>query len=144
MKCRVLERKLGFLMRVMAGDMDSLSRSVLLAMCDDVESICLVRECKEMEEHFGTHFTSDILKRNKIQSQGDEEDYHQSRQEDDCGEKAPMIAKVAESPGWAKLWDHTLDLGWKAVQGLKMLSRAISYHGKSERPCHLCESDTEN
>ena len=28
-----------------------------------------------------------------------------------CGEKAPMIAK--ESPGWAKLWDHILDLGWK-------------------------------
>ena len=61
-----------------------------------------------------------------------------------CGEKAPMIAKVAESPGWAKLWDHTLDLGWKAVQGLKMLSRAMSHHGKGERPCHLCESDTEN
>ena len=55
-----------------------------------------------------------------------------------------MIAKVAESPGWAKLWDYTLDLGWKAVQGLKMLSRAMSYHGKGKRPCHLCESDTEN
>ena len=25
-----------------------------------------------------------------------------------CGEKAPMIAKVAES--WAKLWDRALDL----------------------------------
>ena len=49
-----------------------------------------------------------------------------------CGEKAPMIAKVAESPGWAKLWDHTLDLGWKSVQGLKMLSRAMSHHGKGE------------
>ena len=62
MKCRVLERKLGLLMRVMAGDTDSLSGSILLAMCDDVESICLVRECREMEEHFGTHFTSDIKK----------------------------------------------------------------------------------
>ena len=37
-----------------------------------------------------------------------------------------MIAKVAESPGWAKLWDHTLDLGWKSVQDLKMLSRAMT------------------
>ena len=61
-----------------------------------------------------------------------------------CGEKAPMIAEVAESPGWAKLWDHTLDLGWKAVQDLKMLSRAMSHHGKGERLCHLCESDAEN
>ena len=54
MKCRVLERKLGFLMRVMETDTDSLSGSVMLAMCDDVESICLVRECREMEEQFGS------------------------------------------------------------------------------------------
>ena len=45
-------------MRVMAGDVDSLSGSVLLAMCDDVESICLVRECRELEKHFGTKFTT--------------------------------------------------------------------------------------
>lgn len=50
MKCRVLVRKLGFLRRVMAGDMDSLSGSVVLALCDEVESICLVRECREMED----------------------------------------------------------------------------------------------
>ena len=51
-----------------------------------------------------------------------------------CRKKAPMIAKVAESPGWAKLWDYTLYLGWKAVLGLKMLSRAISHHGRGEHP----------
>ena len=62
MKCRVVERKLG-LMRVMAGGTDSLSGSILLALCDDVESICLVRECREMEEHFGTYFTSEIIKK---------------------------------------------------------------------------------
>ena len=28
-----------------------------------------------------------------------------------CAEKVPIIAKVVEHPGWAKLWDHTLDLG---------------------------------
>ena len=48
-----------------------------------------------------------------------------------------MIANVAESPRLAKLWDHTLDLGWKAVQDLKMLSRAMSHHGKGKLPCHL-------
>ena len=50
-------------MRVMAGETDSLSGSVLLALYDDTESICLVRECREMEEHFGTHLTSDIISR---------------------------------------------------------------------------------
>ena len=61
MKCRVLMRKLGFLRRVMAGDSDGLSGSVMLALCDDADSICLVRECRELEERFGTHFTNDIL-----------------------------------------------------------------------------------
>ena len=50
-----------------------------------------------------------------------------------CGEeKAPVIAKVAVSPGWEELWDHTLDLGWKTVQDLKMLRGAMSHHGKGE------------
>ena len=27
------------------------------------------------------------------------------------------------------MWDAALDLGWKAVAGLQMLSRAMSHHG---------------
>ena len=130
-------------MRVMAGDTGSLSGSVLLAMCDDVESICLqlVRECREMEEHFGTHFTSDIKKETKygfkdIKMIIIEADKKMAIKK--CREKALVIAKVAESPGWAKLWDRPLDLGWKSVQGLKMLSRFMSHYGKGEQPCHLC------
>ena len=60
--------------------------------------------------------------------------------EDDTKEAPMRLSKVAESPGWAKLWDHTLDLGWKAVQGLKMLSWAMSHHGKGEQPCHILAS----
>ena len=48
-----------------------------------------------------------------------------------------MIAELAESPGWCKLWDHALDLGWKTVLGLKMLCRAMSHHGRGEHPCQL-------
>ena len=129
-------------MRVMAG---SLSRSILLALCDEIESTCLVRECRDMEEWFGTHFTNDIIKR-KITCSFKEMKKaiivaDKKMRVEKCGEKAPTIARVAESPGWAKLWD-ALDLGWKVVQGLKMLSRAMSYHGKGERPCHLCDTTT--
>ena len=59
-----------------------------------------------------------------------------------CGEKAPMIAKVAESPGWTKLWDNAIDLGWKPMLGLKMLSRAMSHHGRGKRPHHMCNTAT--
>ena len=56
-----------------------------------------------------------------------------------CKEDSYRIAKIAEHPGWAKLWDHTLDLGWKALQ---MLSRAMSHHGRGKQACQLCEVET--
>jgi len=56
-----------------------------------------------------------------------------------CAGKTVMVAKVTEHPGWAKLWDHFLDLGWKVVLGLQMLSRAMSHHGRGKQPCQLCE-----
>ena len=37
-------------------------------MKDEVESICLVRECREMEESFGTQFTMDTMKKKDVYS----------------------------------------------------------------------------
>lgn len=51
MKCRILVKKLGFLRRLMEGDPDSLCGSVVLPLCDEVESICLVRECRGVLAH---------------------------------------------------------------------------------------------
>ena len=48
MKCRILVRKLRFLKRMMDRDADRLSGSVVLALCNDVDSLCLVRECREL------------------------------------------------------------------------------------------------
>ena len=53
-----------------------------------------------------------------------------------CAEKVLIIVRVAESPGWAKLWE------WKAVLGLKMLSIAKSYHEGGKHPSHLCDAAT--
>ena len=33
------------------------------------------------------------------------------------------------------------DLGWKAVMGLQMLSRAMGHHGQGNHPCHLCNDE---
>ena len=64
------------------------------------------------------------------------------RQLERCKKKAPLIADVAENTGWSKLWDMASDLGWKAVTGLQMLSRAMGHHSQGNHPCHLCnESD---
>ena len=35
-----------------------------LALCNEVDSICLERECRELEEGFGTRFTEPITSKN--------------------------------------------------------------------------------
>lgn len=54
-------RKLGFLLRLVSADGCALGARALQSMSDDVESLCLVRECQEFEETFQTHYTDKIL-----------------------------------------------------------------------------------
>ena len=79
-------------------------------MCDDADSICLVRECRELEEHFGTHFTLNKIACSFKEMKKAVMDADKKTRRERCKEKAPMIAELAESPGWCKLWDHALDL----------------------------------
>ena len=48
MRSRLSVTKLGFLRQVMGSSSGRLSGWVLEALCDDVEFMCLVRECKEL------------------------------------------------------------------------------------------------
>ena len=123
----------------------SLSGCVVQALRNEVDSICLVRECRELDENFGTCFTEAITSKNscclrEMKKAIMEVDRRSLLER--CEEKVPMGAKVAECPGWAKLWDYALDLGWKAVAGLQMVSRAMSHHGRGNHPCHLCDDPT--
>ena len=57
-RARLLVMKLGFLRRRMMDDGVGVGAAMMSAMCDDVESTCLV---KELEEVLGTNFTDEIL-----------------------------------------------------------------------------------
>ena len=103
----------------------------------------LVEECKEMEEWFGSTFTDIILSRSlgSIREMKKEIlELDKKVHVDRYLEKAPMVAEVSRRIGWARLWDAALDFGWKSVKGLKLLSRAFSYHGKGNHPCHLYDT----
>lgn len=94
---------------------------------------------------FGTHFTEAITSKNSCflrEMKKTIMEVDRKRLLERCEEKASMIARVAECPGWAKLLDHALDLGWKAVVGLQMVSRAMSHHRTGDHPCHLCNDHT--
>ena len=66
MRSRVLQRKLSFLHRVVNSSLFSLSGRTVFALSQDIDSLCLVKECRELEEGFGTHFTDDILARREV------------------------------------------------------------------------------
>ena len=53
-------RKLKFLHRVMTNE-ESICHRAFSAMVDDVETLSLVRECRELEERYKSNFTSAIL-----------------------------------------------------------------------------------
>ena len=143
MRSRLLVTKLGFLRRVVESDSGSLSAQVLEALCDDVESLCLVRECRELEESLGMLYVDSIMSRSAVSVREMKEVIYQRdrlKLVGRCWEKAPVIAEVASRIGWARLWDGALNCGGKAVRGLQMLSRAMSHHGRGSRPCQLCDT----
>ena len=62
MRARVLIRKLSFLQRLVLGDGSKLGSRMFRSLMGDVESVNLVRECRELEEVLGTQYTDMILK----------------------------------------------------------------------------------
>lgn len=142
-RSRVLQRKLSFLHRVANSNPFSLSGRTVLALSQDINSLCLVKECRELEEGFGTHFTDDILARREVHPKDIRATIHDRDLQQNaakCSGKAPIIAEVANRVGWSKLWDVAMDLGVKSIRGLQCLSRAMCHHGRGDHPCPRCDA----
>ena len=142
MRYRIFVRKLGFLHRVVESNPVSLTGCMMLALCDATDSLCLLKECKELEEWFGSTFTYIILSGilGSIREMKKKILELDKKLADKCLEKAPMVAEVWRRIGWAWLWNAVLDLEWKTVKGLQQLSRALCHHGRGNHPCHLCNA----
>ena len=76
-----------------------MSVAAMKTLLDDVEMVCLVRECRELEDGLDLNFTNKILCNDNISMK---EIKNKSREVDKerllrrCTEKAPFIAVVAE------------------------------------------------
>ena len=79
---------------------------VLHACVDDIESVCLVKECVELEEWFGCEFVGKLLRREGncfklMRKELVQKDHMMSVEK--CKEKAYiMIAAVAERSRWPR------------------------------------------
>ena len=141
-RCRLLSAKLGFLRRSMVGR-EGIGAEMMCVMVDDVESLCLVKECRELEETYGTCFTDGILEDAEQSSMREVRDtlraMDREKMLERCKGKSGLVVEVARAKTWTKLWDDVMDLGpWK-VKGLRNLSRVLSSHGRGNKPCPRCD-----
>ena len=142
MRARILLAKLCFLRKRMLCD-GGIGGEVVRALSDNPSSMCLVKKCQELEEEFGTTYTERILEgadevalREVIETVTK---IDKGKLVERCEGKAGLIAEVEKDIGWARLWDSVLDVGADGVRGLQNLSRLMSSHGHSNRPCPQCD-----
>ena len=121
MQCRILERKLGFLQRVLDSESRHVSGRALEALSDDgISSTCLVKECMELEESLGVEITKGMLGGQRSWGRCQKEVLRKLDQEQllrPCRAKAPVVAMVQERVGWLRLRDSVMDYGSAAHKG---------------------------
>ena len=140
----VLVQKLSLLLKLIDENADGVGARVFhcLDLLDDVSSICLLRECREVEEHFGSNVIDSILHRSETSIRAvnirlKKIDYEIMLRK--CTEKEQSIAIIERDVGSTKLWNAALDMGAKHTRGLQAFSRVLSHHGSGVKACPLCD-----
>ena len=136
-------QKLNFLKKISSDDHSETVSSQTLASLSDVDSICLVRECRDMEQYFYSNFTSAILQQEAdtcplpreiknailLRDRDLRLEQHKSRAD------MFIVIEVERQIGWPRLWDFALDHGPRCIDDLRNLVRVISYLPTS---CLVC------
>lgn len=140
----VLMRKLFFLYRLLDGR-ENVGSVVMSTLIDDVESVVLVQECRDLEEKFGTAFADCFLRDKGTVSMCEvKEKLRRLDREmllEKCDVMYPVVADIERKVGWRHLWETALDLGYRHTRGLQALSRLMCHHGRGMKPCPLCDSE---
>ena len=116
---RLLVKKLGFLKKLLMSNGVGVGAVAVKAMVDDVESWCLVKECRELDECTGLNFTDMILTQpemvglKEVKSTVRRVCWEKVLKK--CEGRVPLIARLERMVGWGKLWDMVMDLGEKHI-----------------------------
>ena len=112
---------------------DGISHRAFCSLVDDVESLCLVKECRELEGRYGVDFTSKILTSDPEERRPIIKDFVQAIYVKDLAlqlrtaSEVEHLCKISDAVGWKKLWDHALDHGEACMPlfGIWYMSSAI-------------------
>ena len=143
-KARILTRKLAFLKHLLSDESVGVGSATMHSLLDDPDSICIVRECRELEASFGTQFTDQLLSDADNVSVREIKNHLLETDKEKmlatCDTKAPLIANVCKCGGaWPAVWDSARHLGSRHTLGLQSLTRLLAHHGKGSSPCPKCD-----
>ena len=146
-----LTRKLNFLRKIsIDGYSETMSSRTFRCLSDDLDSICLIRECRDLDQFFHSDFTSTMLQRDadtcphpfKIKEDLQTQDRDLKLAQHKGRADMSIIVEVERAVGWPRLWDLALDYGPKCVDGLKHLVRVVIFPPHASSTCPLCDSET--
>ena len=116
------------------------------SLSDDIVLVCLIHECRDLEQYFHSKFTSVIL-----QLEVDTHPFPQEIKEDILSRKHDLrlaqhegradmsiVVEVERIVGWSGLWDLALDHGPKCIDGFRNLVRVITFLSYAWSTCPLC------
>ena len=124
-KSRVLGLKLGFLQRVLDGGAELVSGRVVESCEEGVSSLCLVKECEDLEETCEVKYCRRIL--DGVEHWGKEMKEKIRKQDREglllkCRDKAPLIVKVEKGVGWRRLWSEVMEHKLSYTRGLQAVA----------------------
>ena len=137
-------RKLKFVSRTTARE-DGVASRAFSSLVDDVETLCLVKECRDLEERYKVNYTSKIFTTELEDRHSVIKEMVQTIHKKDLAlqlqsaSNLEHLCKITDAVGRNKLWDHVLDHGEACVTLLKKLVRVMSHPLHASRPCPLCE-----
>ena len=115
---------------------------------DDVESLCIVKECREPEGRYSFYYTSRLLTIEPGESEESMSEIEKTIFKQDhflqvknVSQHHQHLCKIADSVRWRRLWDHSLEQGKTCVTSLVNLVRILTYPNHAAKKCPLCEDD---
>jgi len=119
------------------------------SLSDDFDSVCLIRECRDLEKFCNSKFTSAILQPDADTSLHPCEikEHLQSRDRDLRLAKhmgrvdTSIVVEVERAVGWPRLWDLSLDHGPKCINSLRNLVRVFTFPPHALSACPLCKNE---
>ena len=154
MSSRVLICKLNFLRHLLSNSNNGelISKEIFVSLASvDVYGISIIQQCRMLESSLGTSVltrclnepseVSSIVTENR--SNLISRDFQLLIEHSLSHKTAKLVAAVAQTTSWCRIWDIALDRGVKGTRGLQALLRELGRPILNNSVCNLCNESLD-